>query len=198
VTKVGSKIAPRPDRLIGPKQPPAYGSDELGAALKAADVAWKAGQQEFPKTLTPEAYQKLCSLAEAVTFVEGPANDSQLENRREGARHMAMRIATTAVSFHDTGRLAGELLRNPSPAGGIVLAGKVTMAGSKGGLHAATVQIGGRTKVVVMSDQPLGLEKDDLVVVLGSIIPEPAKNLAGYTGSQPLVVWSGAVAKCPQ
>ena len=51
--------------------------------------------------------------------------------------------------------------------------------------------------VSVLSGQSLGVKKDDKVLVLGSIVREPVKNLAGYKGTQPVVVWAILAVKLP-
>ena len=45
---------------------------------------------------------------------------------------------------------------------------------------------------MVFSSHPLDVKEGDSVLVLGDFVSEPAKNLPGYTGKQPVVVWAGA------
>ena len=55
---------------IGPRQRPTYAAADLAAALKAAGDA--VGTQ-----LTPAGYEKLCRLAEVVTFRWLPRTNSK-------------------------------------------------------------------------------------------------------------------------
>ncbi len=65
-------------------------------------------------------------------------------------------------------------------------------------MHGAAVRMVGLSNPVnVFSGRPMPIAKGDRVVVLGSIVREPAKNLAGYQGPQPVVVWAGLAIKLP-
>lgn len=145
-----------------------------------------------PGPVGPEIYQKLCQLGEAATFVQG-ANDQLVQS----VRALLEQIAGAGPSADSLGRQAGALMDAQPPAkGGILLAGTVQNAGSKGGLHAASVLPAGTDKPVsVMSNQPLPFVKDDKVVLLGGLIAEPAKNIQGYAGKKPVVIWLGMAVK---
>ena len=41
------------------------------------------------------------------------------------------------------------------------------------------------------------MKEGDSVVVLGVLVSEPAKNLPGYTGKQPVIVWADLAAPVP-
>jgi hypothetical protein len=46
-----------------------------------------------------------------------------------------------------------------------------------------------------MSPQKVAVDENDTVVVLGAVVTEPTKNIPGYTGKQPLIIWAGVVTK---
>ena len=74
---------------------------------------------------------------------------------------------------------------------GILVAGTVSEARSQGGIYGAAVRLTASTEtVVVMSKRvlpPAGSE----VLILGSVITDPAENFAGYQGSKSLLIWTG-------
>ena len=51
--------------------------------------------------------------------------------------------------------------------------------------------------VSVLSAQKLPVRKGDQVVVIGSIVSDPAKTIEGYDGAEPTAVWSGVAIKAP-
>ena len=82
--------------------------------------------------------------------------------------------------------------------GGVALSGKVSKVASKNGLFGTAVRIEGMTNaVMVFSSHPLDAKEGDSVIVLGALVSEPAKNLPGYTGKQPVVVWADLAAPTP-
>jgi hypothetical protein len=108
-------------------------------------------------------------------------------------------VATEPAQADKIAQRAVALLTAGDSKGGIIITGVVTVVGVKGGLHGAAVRMAGMPKPVsVMSAQSLPIAKDDKVLILGSIIRDPAKNLAGYTGTQPVVVWAAMAIKLPQ
>ena len=49
---------------------------------------------------------------------------------------------------------------------------------------------------VVMADEPK-LKSNDRALVLGSIVENPAQQIAGYEGDEAAVVWSGMAVPLP-
>ena len=88
--------------------------------------------------------------------------------------------------------------RGTDAQGGILLAGSVTAVGVQGDLHGAAVRMDGQDRSVsVLSGQSLAVKKDEKVLILGHLVRDPGKNLAGYTGTQPVVVWAILAMKLP-
>jgi hypothetical protein len=169
----------------GPLQPPVIDASELGVALKAAQDGVKPDA-----AVSPETYGKLCRLAEVVTFTKDPKAEEQ-----KAVQDLLDSVAKTPGGVEQIGTLAKQLLEKMAP-GGILLSGTVSAAREKDGLFGAALQVGTPpAAAMVLSSQSLGIEKDQPVLVLGSVVIDPAKNIAGYTGTQPLVIWAGMAAK---
>ena len=67
----------------------------------------------------------------------------------------------------------------------------VTGVATKNGLNGTAIRIEGMDKpVMIFSARPLGVTETQKVIVFGALVVEPAKNLPGYKGKLPVVVWS--------
>ena len=141
-----------------------------------------------------QSYPQFCRLAEVQTFI---APDKQLPGQQQTVQDFLAGIAKDPKQFDEVGRLAAEMLKKAGDRqDGILLAGKASNVSSKNGLFGAAITLadGGDT-VAVMSDKPLNFQNDDDVLLTGVMIPNPAKNLAGYVGSKPLVIWLGTAVR---
>jgi hypothetical protein len=185
-----SPAAP-PANLVGPIHPASYGPAELAAALKAA-------QDSFATDITPAAYEKLRRLAEVLTLAKRSPKGALPPEQQRAIDALLRRAAAGTTQTDKIAQSAAALLAGPDPAGGILLTGTVTFVGVQEKLHGAAVRIAGQPNPVsVLSSQSLAVNKDDKVLVLGHLVREPAKNLAGYKGTQRLVVWSILAVKLP-
>jgi hypothetical protein len=51
--------------------------------------------------------------------------------------------------------------------------------------------------VRIFSAHPLDVKEGQKVIVLGAFVADPAKNLPGYPGKQPVVVWADFALAIP-
>ena len=154
----------------------------LGApSIPAAqlDTALAHGGGAAPK------YSDLCQLAEAATYANGVSAVQK--------QSLQTAVKKLAGDPREVARLAAEakkLLEGNASKGGIVLSGKVSGVGSKNGLFGTAIRMEGMSKpVMIFSSHPLDVKVTDSVLILGALVNEPAKNLPGYTGKLPVVVW---------
>ena len=182
-----------PEGYVGLVEPPSYASDELGEALKAA-------HESLPDASGPiseESYRKWCRLAEVVTFVSSGPGAGQLTSRRSAVRALLQEIGHNEANLDKIGYRAGALCASEHREGnGILLAGTVVKTVSEGNAYGAQVELAasGMT-ILVASEKPLPAAADDAVMILGSIVDNPAENLAGFKTQRPLVVWAGLTVK---
>jgi hypothetical protein len=80
---------------------------------------------------------------------------------------------------------------------GVVLAGTVESVDQTGKLFHARIRPGqeGQQVVTIVSAKDPQLTAGDEVLTLGSIVENPADQVAGYEGHEPAVVWSGMTLK---
>ena len=141
-----------------------------------------------------ESYQRLCRLAEVITFAEGSPDDGQ---QRSAARALCEQLASNPSNLDKIGFRAGALCVGQHRRGnGILLAGTVLKTISEGNAHGTQVQLAASAQtVLVAGDSPLPAKEDDSVVILGSIVDDPAENLVGFKTKQPFVIWAGMTIK---
>jgi hypothetical protein len=215
-----------PEGYLGPRAFKARTVSELTAVLEKADRALRCPHCQAPSpvklaafttaangepphcdycrgkppaNLTAAAFERLCDLAEALTFVQFEQDDPRRDECREAAEAIALAIGAQRERTEIAGRLAAQRLDNSQRhSNGILLAGTVQRAEREGDLFAIQLMLlGSGRPVTVISGQPPDppAERRDRLVVLGSIIDSPRDNLAGYRGDLPQVVWGGLPLK---
>ena len=162
-------------------------------------TALKAAQDSFVTDLTPAACEKLRRLAEVVTLVKRPVNGALPAPQQQAIDALLRRATAKAAQTDQLAQSAAALLASPDSSGGILgdwhgyLRRRSREAPRRG-----AVQIAGQAKPVsVLSGRSLAVNKDDKVLILGHLVRDPAKNLAGYKGTQPVVVWALLAVKLP-
>lgn len=145
--------------------------------------------------ITPEVYERLCKLAETVCFAKIGDEDPNLPILRQSVLSVVAKAGSDNSKTQVIGRLAGYLLENGHrEQNGIVLAGKLQEVVREGELFHLQMVLFGVPKTVtvvshLMPNPPL--EPQDRVIILGSIVDDPANNVAGYSGRSPRIVWGG-------
>ena len=149
--------------------------------------------------LTAEAFDRLCHLADAVTFAQLDLDDAHRDRLRMQVQAALLRIGQDQGKTQIVGRLAGARLADSQRlSNGIFLAGTVQELAAEGPLFRIRLVLFGVPKpVVVYSSQPPqpSLAPHDRVLILGSIVDSPNRNLAGYSGELTQAVWGGMSLK---
>ncbi len=181
------------------REPPTGSGDDRFAAPEPRRVRCdRCGGKPMPG-LTSEAFDQLCQLADAVTFARLGADEAGRARLRQQIQAALLRVGEDRGKTQIVGRLAGSRLENSQRrSNGIILAGTVQELGQSGPLYSIKLVLFGVPKsVVVLSQQAPEppLAQHDRVLILGSIVDSPIKNLAGYSGSLNQVVWGGLPLK---
>lgn len=176
----------KPAAKLGPLGAPTYPSDRLEKAL--ARVARGAAGP-----LKGDVYHDWCQLAEVATFTQEVSVAD-----KQALQDLVKKLAGDPRAITELGDSAKKLLDDKKTEGGIVLTGKVAKIAQKNGLFAAAIHIEGmQSPVMVFSAHPLDVKETQSVLVLGALIGDPAKNLPGYTGKQPVIVWADFAVAIP-
>jgi len=206
-----------PPGYVGLANPPSYAPADLGTALKAAhasvgcpkcnstgkimqdgeEVVCPDCQGNPPEGLMPSAYAKFCHLAEVVTFLDDAAEDPQTGPRKLAIADLLEKLGRDPATVDKVGFEAGKLCAPQNRDGnGVLLTGIVQRAGPVGNANATHLQLAiSRRTVIVVTKEPLPVQPQDDVFILGSFVDDPPKNLIGFETSQPLVVWGGMAVK---
>jgi hypothetical protein len=180
----------------------AAGQANTGANDAQRRVTCEACGGKRVARLSAESYARLCQLAQTVTFVDaGQAEAETLAALSERAQLLLVSIGSDAKSVDALGRLAGFRLDQPQrKQSGIALAGTVQHVSQEGDLHLTRLVLFGLPKVVTVASwrpAPAGLREHDRVMILGVIVDDPARELMGYRGQLPQVVWGGLPVRLP-
>jgi hypothetical protein len=174
--------------------------DEVDAALDEARDAQQAVQSAEAGTM-PEAeqqfYTALTELAEKLTYAD--VNDSKISEAAEQAKDLLvqgnLRERAKLLMAHGPARLSAK--KEDRVNNGIVLFGKVQTTEKKGAIHETRLEMpssGGTSVIPVFSKSDPQLGPGAMVIVLGTLVDQPAKRLSGYDGGLPTVVWMSHAA----
>ncbi|MEE9602124.1 MAG: hypothetical protein V3V75_02380 [Thermoguttaceae bacterium] len=186
---------PLPIDYVGPRDVPDFSSADLGKALRDANEAMNSELSDGQ--ITAHIYGLLCKAGHVVAFAKNKTNDPQHVHRQQAAENMLRKLGQDANRLTQIWDHSAALLKTEGgPEGGIVLAGKVGQVALSDGLHGAVINpTTSPGAVVVLSDQPLSFVAEDEILIFGSLIKDPAKNIVGYSGSKPFIIWAGTSVK---
>jgi hypothetical protein len=169
---------------VVPKQAPAFDTKSFAQAISSTTV---------PADVTPASYGDLCKLAEMATYVRGGG-----EAEKQSLATLLTKVSADPKASGKLAAMAKSRLEDPASSGGILLAGSVMVSKNKGELWGTAIKVEGQAApVMVFSSHDLNLKGEERVLVPGAIVRDPAKNLPGYTGKQPVIVWADAAVKLP-
>ena len=176
---------------------PQISADNVATSFQAAangNSAWDADGSSSPNaTLKREFYQSFSKLGEALAFAD--RTDEKV----------ATQIAETAQLLNEIVQQPGKLAVISGVAkgwiaagyetrqtNGVCLHGVVTSVEPIGNFFETTVEAGNQQIAVVsLTDPAEYFAEGRQVLILGSILDDPAKNLGGYEGSRKVVVLDG-------
>jgi hypothetical protein len=199
-------VTPEP---VGPVAATAVTPDALAKAIQdaeAADQQMVAAQGTVTdaelKKIRSNFYVSLFRMADGATFVQDVGNSGQLDTMRQQMDRLLRQLAADPKRKESLKYNAGrwlEFSRRTTP--GIILAGKVQSVEPVGKLHEIKLNIGLENAAesivsVLLANDP-GLKGGDEALVLGTIVENPAEQLAGYEGVEPTVVWNGMLLTLP-
>lgn len=169
---------------VGPLDTPDVSSDDLGQALREISQLPKDG------TMTEEAYELWCRVAQAATFLDPKDGAPQTQNRLNTMRRLMKGLSIADV--REIGRLATRRAVNPDRANnGILLAGLVRKPNSPSGNGFITGFVTAETgaQISLASDRKLPIQPEDRVLVVGYLVDDPNEVIQGLATELPLVTW---------
>ncbi|HEV3136335.1 MAG TPA: hypothetical protein VGZ26_00500, partial [Pirellulales bacterium] len=197
----------QPADELGPRSAPQLMIADVSAAiesLKAANKAYVSSQQSTDEAAIKKAraqfYVSLFSLAEAFTFAKDDPSNPQLDSMRKMMQRILLQFFGDEKRVDALGANAaiwlGYAKRNVA---GVVFVGTVQDVQQVGKLFHIKVELtsGKPTTVTVVTSEEPKLKANDRALVLGSIVEDPAQQIAGYEGDEAAAVWSGMAVALP-
>jgi hypothetical protein len=186
------------DVFLGVKDAPLYVKDQVNESLSQAQAASEAFRMAEPAARAEAEtryYDALTDLAEKLTYAD--FNDPSIAELAEQARQMLTQgersqiVAQAAMlTTHGPARLSAK--QEDRPNQGIALFGRVQTVEKHGDLYELRLELPrGAGVIPVFTKTEPQAQAGAPVIVLGTLVEEPAKRLAGYQGRLPLVVWMG-------
>lgn len=171
---------------------------ELASAAGDAKTmvdAWMSAAEADSRELIRQSYVALAKLGEALAFRRKPAGDEL-----QTAVELVQSLKAEDAKLDTLGIVAGGWLKaSGRDSDGVLLVGVVKQVRREGAYDVIEVTLGGGQSVAVyrQSEPAEAYSPDTRLLVLGGIVEDPGKNLAGYEGDAPFVIWSGLLEKLP-
>lgn len=175
---------------------PVYSTLDLDAAVTTASDAvrvWQELRDEADVKKRDQslknAYIAVAELGHKLTFTPDIESKQRLVDL---ATRVVTEFSAQPKGLEDLARATQSWMKKPR-AGGAVLLGTVRSIRMRGKLYETALDLGNTRLVTVITtaDPSLVYGLDSRVVILGSIIDEPAKSLTEYAGGTEPVVLSG-------
>jgi hypothetical protein len=170
------------------------------AARQQLAAAEQGGDEAALRKAKTNFYVSLFGMADAVTQAQlGEAAEAVAPQVQMLGPAIKDQLAANPKQLDALKVFGGRWFAFPKrPNNGIALVGTVQAAEQVGKLYQAKLKLGDEPDamvVTVVSARDPELSAGDNVLSLGSIVEQPADQLAGYEGSDPAVVWSGLKMK---
>jgi len=172
---------------------------ELASAAEDAETvvrAWRSGSDADSRELIRQSYVALAKLGETLAFRKEPAG-AELQTAVE----LVQSLKADDAKLNTLGRVAGGWLKATGrDSHGVLLVGTVKQVRQQGGYEVIDLTIsGGEQSVAVYRklEPSQAYSPDSRLLVLGAIVDDPGKNLAGYEGDAAFVIWQGLLEELP-
>jgi hypothetical protein len=179
---------------------PIYSGAQLQQALARVVTAMDqlersdAAPRDERLKLARNLYQRLCDVAQTAGHVD--LDDRQLGQRMNATAALLERVASRESLRNLVGRTSADWLNFPArTSDGIALAGEVIQIEPKGRYWETELRLASRsdqtvrvlTDILPQLDPRMPFDVGCRLLVLGTIVQEPAQQLTGYDGPGPVV-----------
>lgn len=179
------------------KGAPAYSATDLADAFPkavTADIDWDtAGNSSDAGRKLVAFYRSMSQVGEVLTFVD--TQDEEVAESVAEIRLMLAKLAQKPDKLAGVDRASSQWIGLPTDkrgTNGVCLHGTVSSVQPHGDLFEVTLQSKDKSlKVITREDPSDQLAIDAEVLILGTIVQQPAGNLGGYDGDEAVVILSG-------
>lgn len=208
IEKPIEKPVEQPSEAIAPKSDVTYTVVDLAKAVQEAEqsnsdlaAALKANDEKQIKTARIANFLKMSHVATVLTFTKAtdPKDADQLgvlKSQIESA--LPASNAAAPAEREVVGGYARVGMDSPRrKESGLFAAGTLKKTEAKGKLFESQVELPGGAAVTVVTTKKPAVADGGAVLLLGAVVNEPAKNLAGYEGTAEKIIF-GDVVVSPQ
>lgn len=197
-----SEITPLGASTVRVENAPTYTTEQLSAAIdagRAAAPALVAGDLSDASVRRTKgmSYAKLCDLAEALTFYDTSSATGAGKELQHAADDLFSQTLANPHTREEVARIATIWIDSPHRRhGGVFLAGNLSGGEIAGALYEYRLTSSDGSPLVVLLPEPLAAQLESAgqtVVVVGSIVEQPAEKIPGYTGSASRALWASRV-----
>jgi hypothetical protein len=204
--EVAAEESPMTAGYVSLANPPTFTAKQLDSAFQAAQESIglspdAAGAEAgSPGLVTPDSYQAVCQLGEILPFARGADGEPELSGPRAAVHDFVRALGQSKDNVRAIAQLTPEHLENSQrKTSGILLAGKVEKVHAGQEDYRATIKLASvETRVTLLSRDPLDLQPQDRLIVLGSLVADsdsPRPNNAESEVGPSHLVWCAAVVK---
>ena len=140
------------------------------------------------------SYAKLADLAQKMVFVDAAAAPEESAKLEQEADGLFRNIFATAHTREEVGQIVPMWIASPKRThGGVFFAGNVAAHEAKGSVSECSIDVGSGKPMPVLIPAAVGEQLKDStspVVVVGSLVEDPAAKVKGYTGNAPQAVFA--------
>lgn len=140
------------------------------------------------------SYAKLADLAQKAAFVDANAEPEESAKLEQEADGLFRSVFASAHTREEVGQIVPMWIASPKRThGGVFFAGSVVAHDAKGTVSECSIDVGSGQPMPVLIPAAMGAQlkgSNSPVVVVGSLVEDPAKKVEGYTGNAPQAVFA--------
>ncbi|MDP6466988.1 MAG: hypothetical protein QF918_04590 [Pirellulaceae bacterium] len=172
-------------------------SSRLTGAVSASTAMDSSSTEPGPKqlSLAKEFYMTMAGLGEAITFVDQVS--ASVEVNEVGK--FALGVGKQPAKLDLIGKVAPSWIKNSRPHNGLVVCGTVDSIDFAAPYYVTSLVMPNKSvlKVVSINDPSGDYQRQDKILVLGSILDSPQQDLKDYQGEATRVILDGLHATLP-
>ena len=169
-------------------------SSRLSEAVRASIAMDTSSTEPIPK-LAKEFYLTLAGLGEAITFVDQVSSSNEVDE----VGKFALGVGKKAAKLRLIDKVAPSWMKSSRPHNGLVVCGTVDSINFVAPYYVTSLLMTDKSvlEVVSINDPSGDYQRQDKILVLGSILDSPQQNLKNYQGEATTVILDGLHATLP-
>jgi len=186
---------------VGPINAPRFSMSDVEEAVGSVRQSAAALRDIDPaqaRKAKVRFYKQLYHMAGVLTLADSSSDQNHERKVHDDVRALAREIADDPQRRGELGTVARQWLSlSPAKRGehqGVLLMGRVEQVVRQGTVYEIRVALPGSPQpITIVTAKDITLAPHNNIVVLGSIVEDAPQAIQGYSGAEPVVVWSGMI-----